>query len=276
MFEANFSDTINKDRNVSATGSLELPLIDYTTPIPTHSGGPTYPYLYPVWWQRGHAKVTHFADDLNGSHEFKFGFQYSNTGEQAGAVYPGFGGKYYYKFGANYYIYSRAAHYYGGDTEAMGFYVDDSWPISDRLTLHLGVRADQDKGEIPSEPILESYLCSELNCGVTTGEFTPHYPDVIDYSSVDPRLGLAYQVGEGDRQGVLRASVGRYHEMNVVSMWNQPHPNRPPAHFGYSPNRYGPFTYFNTVGNRGLRSTGQRDEAAANRPVRPRLRTAVR
>ena len=249
VVEANFSDIINKDRSVSATGSLEPPLIDYTTPIPTHSGGPTYPFLYPVWWQRGHAKVTHFADDLNGSHEFKFGFQYSNTGEQAGAVYPGFGGKYYYKFGANYYIYSRAAHYYGGDTEAIGFYVDDSWRISDRLTLHLGVRTDQDKGEIPSEPILESYLCSELNCGVTTGEFTPHYPDVIDYSSVDPRLGLAYQVGEGDRQGVLRASIGRYHEMNVVSMWNQPHPNRPPAHFGSSPNRNGPFTYFRTVDN---------------------------
>ena len=73
VLEANFYDIINRDRNVSATGSLEPPLIDYNTPVPTHSGGPTYPYLYPVWWQRGHAKVTHFADDLNGSHEFKFG-----------------------------------------------------------------------------------------------------------------------------------------------------------------------------------------------------------
>ncbi len=249
IIEAYYSDTKNEDRNVSATGSLEPPLINYNTPIPTHSGGPTYPYLYPVWWNRGHAKVTHFADDLAGSHEFKFGVQYSKTGEQAGAVYPGFTGKYYYKFGANYYIYSRAAHYYGGDSEAIGLYVDDSWRITDRLTLNIGVRADNDVGELPPQPILESYLCDQLNCGVTTGEFSDGVPDVIDYDSVDPRIGIAYQVGEGRRQGVLRASLGRYHEMNVVSMWNQPAPTRPSAYFGYSPNRYGPFTYFRTVGN---------------------------
>ena len=88
IFEVNWSDIINKNRNVSATGSLEPPFVDYNTSPQTLSGGKTYPYMYPVWWNRGHAKVTHFAEDLGGSHEFKFGFQYSSTGEKAAAVYP--------------------------------------------------------------------------------------------------------------------------------------------------------------------------------------------
>ena len=249
IFEVNWSDIINKNRNVSATGSLEPPFIDYNTSPQTLSGGKTYPYMYPVWWNRGHAKVTHFAEDLGGSHEFKFGFQYSSTGEKAAAVYPGFGGKYYYKYGANYYVYSRKEHYYGANTEAFGLYVDDSWRVNDRLTLNLGIRTDSDGGEIPPFPILESYLCDKLNCGVTTGEFQPRYADVVDYSSVDPRLGLAYRIGDGDKQAVLRASVGRYHETNVVSNWQQPHPDRPVARFGSSPNRHGPFTYFRELGD---------------------------
>lgn len=249
ILELNWNDIHNKNRNVSATGSLEAPFIDFNTSPQTMSGGKTYPYMYPVWWNRGHAKVTHFAEDLAGSHEFKFGFQYSSSGEKAAAVYPGFSGKYYYKYGANYYVYSRKEHYYGADTEALGFYVDDSWRVNDRLTLNLGIRTDSDGGEIPPYPLLESYLCDELNCGVKTGEFSPRYPDVVDYSSVDPRLGLAYRIGDGDRQAVLRVSAGRYHEMNVVSNWQQPHPDRPVARFGYSPNRHGPFVYFSELGN---------------------------
>ncbi len=189
--------------------------------------------------------MTHFADDLAGSHEFKFGIQYNNSSQQAGAVFPGFGGKYYYKFGATYYVYARAVHYYGAKVEAVGLYVDDSWRITDRLTLNVGVRADQDGADLPPFPVLEEYLCNDIGCGVVVpGEFTPNYPDVVDYDSVDPRIGIAYQVGEGRRQGVLRASAGRYHEFNITSMWQQPHPDRPQARFGYSPNRYGPFSYF--------------------------------
>ena len=248
LFEANWSDIYTVTHHTSATGSFESPFIDYNTSPQTSSGGLVYPYLYPVWWSRGHAKVTHFADDLAGSHEFKFGVQYSTSGQKAGAVFPGFGGKYYYKYGSNYYIYARGVHYYGAKAEAVGIYVDDSWRVTDRLTLNVGVRADQDGADLPSFPVLEEYLCNEIDCGVTVpGEFTPEYRDVVAYDSVDPRLGIAYRVGEGRRQGVLRASAGRYHEFNVTSMWQQPHPDRPPARNGSSPNRNGPFTYFAEV-----------------------------
>ncbi len=284
ILEANWSNIYSILDHVSATGSFESPLIDFNTSPATSLGGLIYPYLYPVWFSRGHAKVTHFADDLAGSHEFKFGVQYSNNGQKAGGVFPGFGGTYYYIYGANYYVYARDPHYYGVKGEDIGIYVDDSWRINERLTVNIGVRADQAYSDLPSFPIIDEYKCNEIGCGVVVpGEFSNHYSDVVDYDSVDPRLGIAYQVGEGRRQGVLRASAGRYHEFNVVSMWQMPHPDRPQARFGYSPNRYGPFYYFfessetilRELGDQ-LRATGPRHGATRERPVLGRLRAAAR
>ena len=223
------------------------PLIDYTVSPAQSLGGTPYPYDYPTWYVRSAAKVTHFADELAGSHEFKFGVQYSRSGVTVTGIYPGFGGKYYFKYNfygyPYYFVNAREPHYYGSKEEAIGAFIDDSWRIGERLTLNVGVRADDLSGDIPSFPKIESYP-GPWGTGVPSDEFLPAYDDVVDYDSVDPRIGLAYQVGEGTRQGVLRASYGRYHESNVASMWSGPHPDRPQYRYGYSANRYGPFYYY--------------------------------
>ena len=238
---------------ISDSGAT-APVIDYTV-FPAQSlGGTPYPFDYPTWYVRGAAKLTHFADDLAGSHEFKFGVQYSRSGVTVTGLSPGFSGKYYFKYayyGPNYpywYVYAREPHYYGSKEEALGVFVDDSWRIGERLTLNVGVRADTGSGDIPAFPVIESYP-GPFGTGVPSDVILPAYNDVVDYDSVDPRIGLAYQVGEGTRQGVLRASYGRYHETNVAAMWSGPHPNRPPSRNGFSANRYGPFYYYRTVGD---------------------------
>ncbi|MCY3926861.1 MAG: TonB-dependent receptor [Acidobacteria bacterium] len=250
FFEVSVGAWDNYDRVASVTGSIAPPVVDYTAPVPTTVGGVKYPYDYPPEMSRASAKLTRFADDLGGSHEFKFGIQYTDAGIKTAAIYPGASGKYYYKYnfyGAPYYfIYSRRPHYYGSDATGLGLFADDSWSLSDRVTLNLGVRYDQDNGDIPAFPELSQHFGGE-NQGVKTGTVHPAYRDVVDWQTISPRIGLAYQVGEGSRQGVFRASYGKYFENNNTAMWNGPHPNRPAARFGFSANRYGPFTYFRVV-----------------------------
>ena len=250
FFEVSVGAFENYDRVASVTGSIAAPVIDYTAPVPTTVGGVKYPYDYPPEMTRASAKLTHFADDLGGSHEFKFGVQFTDASIQTAAIYPGASGKYYYLYnfyGAPYYfIYARRPHYYGSDATGLGIFADDSWSVGDRLTLNLGVRYDQDNGDIPPFPELLQHFGGE-NQGVKTGNVHPAYRDVVDWETISPRVGLAYQVGEGSKQGVLRVSYGKYFESNNTAMWNGPHPNRPEAKFGFSANRYGPFTYFRTV-----------------------------
>ena len=272
FFELNYGSWENYDRVASVTGSIEPPLVDYSQSPVVTTGGATYPYDYPPNMDRANAKLSYFVDDLAGSHEFKFGVEYTDASIQTASIYPGASGKYYYKFGPNYYLYTRQPHYYGSDSTSLGAFVDDSWSIGERLTLNVGVRYDKDNGDIPAFPVLLEHFGGEGK-GVTTGEFNPAYNDVVDWENISPRIGLAYQVGEGRKQGVLRASYGKYIESNNTAMWNGPHPDRPAAHFGFSANR--PVLDLAHGHGRRLRSTGSEHGATRDGPVLARLRAAA-
>ncbi len=106
------------------------------------SNGPVWPWFYTVTRHQANATLTHFADNfLAGDHEFKIGVQF-NRGTSD--TYGGYGGgKFYYDFGGEpYLLYEWDTNRYGGTVVNIGAFVDDSWRVSNRLTINFGLRYD--------------------------------------------------------------------------------------------------------------------------------------
>jgi hypothetical protein len=87
------------------------------------------------------------------------------------------------------------AYYYAG-------YVKDTWRVTDRMTLNLGVRIEQQKALLPAQ----------------SKEASPQFPtlfpaqsfeakDVLTWNTVVPRFGLAWDVAN---RTVLKATYGRF------------------------------------------------------------------
>jgi hypothetical protein len=163
-------------------------------------------YWWGDWPQQQHsvqASVSHFADDfLQGDHEFKFGAIYQH--QYAGWNWGYNGNKYYYDwYGYPYYVFYMNPEEYGGFTNRISAFIDDSWSVSDRLTLNLGVRFDHTRGGYPEFARLDENANP-------TDEIIPGDPDLIRWDTFSPRLGLVYQL-TGDRRTILKASYGRYY-----------------------------------------------------------------
>ncbi|HEX4134100.1 MAG TPA: carboxypeptidase regulatory-like domain-containing protein [Bryobacteraceae bacterium] len=80
-------------------------------------------------------------------------------------------------------------------TNAMGFWFQDDWKVSPRLTLNLGLRYDNDLGIFNPDLYLKS------------GIQTPHYNDNLLFQ---PRLGFVWDV-TGSRRTVIRGGAGTFY-----------------------------------------------------------------
>lgn len=140
------------------------------------------------------AALSHYAEAF-GRHDFKFGVEIerSRTRDRLGYTdgfyhYDNYSYEYYgYSYGPYSYAYS-----YGydltGDNHRESFYAQDSWKVTDRLTVNAGLRLDRMSGVHPDidEPVYKT-------------------------NNLAPRLGVAFDL-TGDHRTVLRAFYGQYYE----------------------------------------------------------------
>jgi len=255
-------DTVGTERGVLPTGSLALTAILSNTTFfdlkynysggddnyesVTYFRGPTYYNANTgvasggPWWlnyyrpaQHGvNATLSHFAEDfLGGDHDFKFGIQYAHGsattkgGYTAGAWYLDY--TYYYD-GKAYlyqYKYAMAPYSYGAANNRISGFLDDSWSVSDRLTLNIGIRYDHNTGWIPDQADIavdpdNNYEWYE------TGEISPGISDLVKYRVFSPRFGLAYRL-TADGKTLLRANIGRYYNHMIYGNWELPPPSAP-------------------------------------------------
>jgi hypothetical protein len=147
----------------------------------------------------------------------------ASQGEAETLLSPSATGTYYYHYAYDYYGYlydyyykvDGAPYFYGNENEAWAVFVDDSWTVSDRLTVNVGLRYDHNEGVIQAFHRPES------------GETVPGIDPVFEWDTVSPRVGFAYNAG-ANRKTVIRGSAGVYYDGNVGGNWNSPPPLPPP------------------------------------------------
>jgi len=132
------------------------------------------------------ATLTRYADNFVGkSHEFKFGFEFERSKIRNESGYPG--GRYYYDYGgAPYLAFLWEGYVTNATAQRSSLYAQDTWTVTDRLTINPGLRMDINRGSVPTGTVLKN-------------------------SALAPRVGLAFDV-TGDHRTVLRAHYGRYYD----------------------------------------------------------------
>jgi outer membrane receptor protein involved in Fe transport len=172
------------------------------------------------------AKVSHYAQDfLGGSHDFRFGVQYSEAG--AGGIYGYNDLVYTYSVDgvAAGYGYERSPFSYEGNTTGVGAYVDDTFKVNDALTLNLGLRYDHNKAYSDAQDELDE-------AGRPTGLRFPR-TDYYTWRSWSPRLGFNLQIGS-DRRTALKGHYGRYHRaITTADFANIVGPSIKPIYYGF-------------------------------------------
>jgi outer membrane receptor protein involved in Fe transport len=171
------------------------------------------------------AKVTHFADDfLGGSHDFRFGVQY--TAAKAGGVYGYNDLIFTYDAGGTTYGYGyqRTPFSYNGQTRGVGVFLDDTFKVSDRFSLNLGLRYDWNKAFAAAQNELDAD-------GNPTGVSYPKV-DLYTWTNFSPRLGFNLKL-TSDGKTVLKGHWGRYHRAIATGEFaNVVGPNVKPYFFG--------------------------------------------
>jgi carboxypeptidase family protein/TonB-dependent receptor-like protein len=181
--------------------------------LSTETGAAPYEFINPAWVLKWTAGGSWHKADWAGSHNFQFGFEW-------GKSYNAY--IYQVKQGINAFLNNGAAYQvlayntpttqknYFRDTS---FYLQDTWAVKRGLTLNLGFRYDRFNTYYPTQSSDPNETFPDL-FPITT---YPASGKLVDWNTVSPRLGIAYDV-TGKGNSVLRFSYGRYYIMQGTGL----------------------------------------------------------
>lgn len=231
--------------------NFKIAMIDRTFKIDAKNDSPMLmnyaaPLYYGGYWRnhddyqrdryQANIDATTFIDDLAGSHEIKFGGEYSqfNSGWYVNGIPEAATGACYVAFfGVPY----ESDYYYGlqliGEMDRkeqirnLHFFIRDNWNISSNLTLNLGVRYEYNSmyypAQGPGSP--ETYVEGGVTVDRSMYVGGPNEPGTAyGWKNFLPRLGFIYDLF-ADGTTLLKASYGRYLLPNQLGFVNLAHPN---------------------------------------------------
>lgn len=202
ILEVRYAGFYGHDVGEPQTGNYNSGRYDFYSGY--YSGGILSWYDGDIWKSQVSGKVSYYADNfLNGDHDFRFGVQYTNAGTDY--IYAYTNGVKFYDYGYAYpYAYFQTPYHTGGEVNSIGVFADDTWTLSDNLTLNLGLRFDSSKGSRPDFPLLD-------NAGIETGGTVPGVDDLVKWNVVSPRLGFTYSF-PFKKATQIRGHYGRYYQ----------------------------------------------------------------
>ena len=133
------------------------------------------------------AVLSHFVDGVFGvAHELKIGTEYEATSARQELRYPG-GRNYHYNLGVPVEVEVWPGFAGQATTGRNLVFAQDTWALTNRLTLSPGIRLEWNRGSVPGKE------------------------NVFRTRTIGPRFGVAWDL-RGDHRTVVRAHVGRYYD----------------------------------------------------------------
>jgi hypothetical protein len=197
---------------------------DYTTLL--YSGSVGYDDNYNTRRVQFKTDVTYYVDEFLGSHEFKTGFEFEFSGRHREVHHnktsTGLGPYIYTRNGGEPYRYMDAENFNPDENlNVASFFIQDSWNLTKRLTLNLGMRYDYQEGIIPKQG--EDRIPFVYNGKTYDPRVTEALKPIV-WNSLAPRLGASYDL-TGDGKTLLQASYGKYTLQNIINYFTGVNPN---------------------------------------------------
>ena len=170
---------------------------------------------------------TYFADNLAGSHEFKFGGELSWVEmSRTGNIYAD--NPYNYYFGYKIFGMPYIGIYQEPSIQKFRMmnyaaFLQDSWAVTKNLTLNLGLRLSFQNGIIPKQ---NEGAVDKTFLGVPYSQAVPATFTALKWTSLSPRVGLIYDI-TGDGKTLFKASFSRYDQSNLGINFMNANPNQP-------------------------------------------------
>lgn len=175
------------------------------------------------------ADMTQYVEDFLGQQDIKFGVQYSTgSGNDLGGYFGGYAN---FAYPYRYTQYTEYMQNWYGDTGMLwfvdethtppfetvrkfkqtGFFVDDQWTVSSRLTLNLGLRFDNMSNQYGTGKVFVQPTDIHFDIdNLEVARDRQGTENVFDFNDWSPRVGAAYSL-TGDGKTVVRANYGRYY-----------------------------------------------------------------
>ncbi|MGH9461949.1 MAG: TonB-dependent receptor [Vicinamibacteria bacterium] len=207
-FDVRYAGFYGNDHGEPVSGTTSVPG-HYDVGTGYYSVNTPYWYDGEIWKSQFSGKVSHYADDFlgSGSHDFRFGVQFSTAGNDYRSGFPG-GVAFYDYYGEPYLAYYQTPYHYGANVKSFGAFADDTWTIGERVSINVGVRYDRSTAENPDFPVLD-------NDGNETGATVTGLGHLFTWNVVSPRVGATFRLTE-DGKTALRAHYGRYYQALIT------------------------------------------------------------
>jgi hypothetical protein len=212
------------------------------------------------------ADLSHYAENFLGEHDLKFGVQYTKgrSDSQGGYFQNYVNFLYPYRWTQNvqemqdWYGDTGLLFYNYRDTinpsltvrtaDSTGAFFDDQWSPSRRLTINLGLRFDHMTTRYGVGKVY-NFPSSPAGFGdLTVLRDRASTPDVFNFKTWSPRIGLTYKLTE-DNKTVVRASYGRYYMPLTTEFLRRFGPDMPSVTRDYQMYEIGPWSSVDTNGD---------------------------
>jgi len=225
------------------------------------------------------ADVSHFAEGFLGTHDIKFGVQYTKgRGNWQGGYFQNYVNFLYpyrwtqsVQYMQSWYGDTGLLFYNQRDTlnpfltvrtaDTVGGFLDEQWSPTKRLTVNLGLRYDHMTTKYGTGKVYDLVSSpDQINGPPPTIRDRASTGNIFDFNMVSPRVGLTYQLTE-DGRTVARAAWGRYYQPISVETLRRFGPDMPPTQRVFQIFQVGPWSAVDTNGD-GEIDTQETREAA--------------
>jgi hypothetical protein len=149
------------------------------------SGNAPWSYDGYRWRIQVNSAITHHSEDfIAGSHDFKFGVQFEHAKIVEEYAYTN--GRYYIDYYGDFLQYQWEGYPLDGTFDRLSVYAQDSWSVSDRITINPGLRFNIYRMGLDGQNIYKS-------------------------NGLGPRIGITFDLF-GDSTTAIKAHYGRYYD----------------------------------------------------------------